>query len=593
MGVLVNAFQAVTLCGVDCFLSVVSSKHALTSLEFLSTMSSICTVLCLVLAVTCLNFCGGDRSTHSAPPEGKIATSLRLHLERAQAQISKRNVEAENILPISVWVYFKNKRPASEPSTADIVKQTLRKEAEARLSSKAIHRRKHRGRFSESSIVDESDIDVNSTYVQQVLAYNATLRSTSRWLNAISVSAHTTSQVHAIAELDCVRKVDVVRSFFRDLPKGGEQRDESLHFDRRDSSSPYGRSEPALQLINVIEAHRRGFNGSGVSILSIDAGFHLPHPAFDRIHLVAQHDFVYDDDDVTDDPDHDPHQTYGQDYHGTATLGILGGYVPNELIGVAFAASYLLAKTEDITSETPIEEDRWVEALEWGERLGAEIVTSSLGYSAWYDESSFDGETAVTTIAISHAVKRGILVVTSNGNLGQRGITAPADTAHGLSTGAINLRGKVASFSSRGPTSDGRIKPDVSAPGVNVFSASVLLAGGEYKMDYGLFSGTSFACPHVAGVAALILQAHPDWTPMQVKQAILETASNAAHPDNTRGWGIIDATEAINFQPFERDTCPNSCSKHGACTLGEAIPCACYSGYYGIDCSQVKSIQNQ
>jgi len=202
-----------------------------------------------------------------------------------------------------------------------------------------------------------------------------------------------------------------------------------------------------------------------------------------------------------------------------------------------------LAKTEIEAVEDTIEEDYWAAGVEWADSLGADIVSSSLGYTDWYTYEDMDGNTAVCTQAADLAVSKGIVVVNAAGNerpYSWHYIIAPADRDSVIAVGAVNLSGQIASFSSAGPTYDGRIKPDVCALGVGVYCAS---AYGSYKY----LGGTSYATPLVAGVCALLLEANPDLNPIQVREALWTTASQADNPDTLYGYGIVNASKASGF----------------------------------------------
>jgi subtilisin family serine protease len=224
--------------------------------------------------------------------------------------------------------------------------------------------------------------------------------------------------------------------------------------------------------------------------------------------------------------------------------------MPGQLIGPAFAASFLLAKTEDTESETPVEEDNWAAAAEWAEGQGVDVISSSLGYLTYdspnmsYTPAEMNGEVAISTRAADIAAARGVVVVNSAGNSGfnpeHNTLGAPADGKKVLSIGAVNSLGTRVDFSSVGPTADGRIKPDVAAQGSGVRVASPLFTKG-----YVLASGTSFSCPLTAGVVALVLQAHPTYTVDQVLAVVRSTASQSATPDNLLGYGIVNALAAL------------------------------------------------
>ncbi len=208
----------------------------------------------------------------------------------------------------------------------------------------------------------------------------------------------------------------------------------------------------------------QGIDATGVRIAIFDTGFDTANAAFSGITITAQHDFVFNDDVVKDEPGKD---FSGAQFHGTATWSLFAGEVAGRLHGIARGASFLLAKTEDIRSETRVEEDNYVAALEWADSIGVDIVSSSLGYLSFdngfsYTPAQLNGDVAVTTVAADMAAQRGILVVTAAGNDGPspRSIATPADGDSVLAIGGEDSLGTIAFFSSRGPTADGRIKPD-------------------------------------------------------------------------------------------------------------------------------------
>jgi len=231
---------------------------------------------------------------------------------------------------------------------------------------------------------------------------------------------------------------------------------------------------------------------------------------------------------------------------------VLAGYAPGKLIGPAYAAGYLLARTENDASETPLEEDNWVAAIEWADSLGVDVVSSSLGYLdydppipswTWQD---MDGNTTLITRAADMAVARGIVVVNGAGNNGfdptHNTLLAPADGDSVITVGGVLPDSVRYVSSSCGPTTDNppRIKPDIMTMGGLDYIA---LATGTSQ--YTFSAGTSFACPLAAGVVALLLQARPSATPMQIREALRATASNSSSPNNQYGWGIVNAVAAL------------------------------------------------
>lgn len=446
-------------------------------------------------------------------------------------KLQRRLLAASGKESFNLWVYFKDKGPVSRSPLS--LKKNLRLVRQS-LSPHSIWRRSKVRQ--ESSLVDSLDLPLFTPYTEEVKSRVLKVRTVSRWFNAMSVKA-TASQAFAVSRLPFVRKIDLVATFHRKkqpaspVPPAAEA-------EKADFPLNYGKSFAQLDQINVIPLHRLGYSGQGVRVCLLDTGFRKSHEAFKQAHLLAEWDFVNGDGDVSYDPlDPDDYS----DSHGTGTWSILGGYMPGEIIGPAYGADFILAKTETTRFEDQIEEDFWVAGIEWAESLGAEVVSSSLGYTDWYTFNDLDGQTAVTTIAANRAVELGVVVVNAAGNSRNDAwghIIAPADGFKVIAVGAVDAEGKIASFSSPGPTADGRIKPEVCARGVGNWLASNLEDGRDY---YRSGDGTSFSTPLVAGVAALILEAHRDWTPAQVYEVLKSTASRSENPDNDYGWGIVNA----------------------------------------------------
>ena len=439
------------------------------------------------------------------------------------------------------WIYFRDKGPGK-----------LRKMEELKmtLEIKSLQRRLRHGL---DTLVDEYDLPVYRPYVESIKPFVHRIRHTSRWLNAVSVEAMSQS-LEAIARFRFVEKVDEVQvCTFRDpvVEKALEPvleaaPTESFVFD-------YGASLTQVAQLNVPALHSMGYSGHGVLICMLDSGFNnMNHEALDHLDIVATWDFVNGDANVFDETGQ-----MGNGDHGTKTLGTIAGYQPGELIGPAFGASFLLGKTENSDWERHIEEDHWIAGAEWADTLGADIISSSLGYRdqftdgeedySWQD---LDGNTTAVAKGANIAASRGILIVSSAGNeglslSGRNTLVSPSDSANVLAAGAVNSQGRKTNFSSVGPTADGRIKPDVMAMGDSVYSASPDSPDG-----YDSANGTSFSCPLVAGVAALVLEVNPSWTNRDIMTAIKSTATRFDTPDNSNGWGIVDAQKAA-FYPLK------------------------------------------
>ena len=453
-----------------------------------------------------------------------------------------------------VWVYFKDKNDGNIQNK-EFYFSLLRES----MNHRTIQRRKKVK--SLNNLVDEYDIPASMSYIESVKENGVKIRTISRWLNAVSVDG-TFQQIELVSKYSFVKKIEPVLSGKRREIKVKPQ----LNKIQSDSSF-YGNSYNQLNQINVIQLHESGYSGENVRILVLDSGFYLDHEVFDSLNIIAAYDFV-DNDSVVSNETGDPSNQHN---HGTQVLSVLAVYKPETLIGSAYGAEFLLGKTEDISQEVPDEEDNYVAGLEWGESLGADILSSSIGYIDWYSQNDLDGSTARITQAVNIAIELGMVVVTAVGNSGTGGIVAPADAFDVISCGAVDGNEIISSFSSRGPTADGRIKPEVCAQGNGTFSAT-----GDSTTSYGTGIGTSLAAPLVSGTCALLLEAHPNWTPAQIRNAILNTADQSNTPDNTYGWGIVDAFAAFNYQQTEPPSdslyflsngYPNPCDKFVSFTL--------------------------
>ena len=447
---------------------------------------------------------------------------------------------------LTAWVFFTDRGAAGRAGAT---------QGAGLLTPRARSRRSLRGRVT---ALTSDDLPLAAAYVGAVSAAVTRLRQQSRWLNAVSVEA-TPAQLQAVEALPFVARLDVVRRYRRRDEE--PVRPEPAHPARKATPGArprrgsvlavdYGSSLGQLAQLGVPAVHEMGLHGEGVVVAVFDSGFNgLNHEVFSSLRILAAHVFVNGDEDVGDGSD------LGEGSHGTETLSVLAGFQDGQLIGPAFASDVILAKTENTASETPVEEDNWAAAAEWAESLGADVISSSLGYLDYdspfpsYGFADMNGQTAIGTRAAEMAAARGVVVVTSAGNSGfdaqHNTLGAPADGAHVLAIGAVTSSGARAPFSSVGPTADGRVKPDFAAQGVSV---KVALPGTVSR--YGTASGTSFSCPLTAGVVALLLQLNPPASPEDVAGVLRATASQAGMPDNLLGWGIINArAAALGWMP--------------------------------------------
>jgi len=457
--------------------------------------------------------------------QARLGAMLEKYLER---------MRDDEILP--VWVYFHDKGPSAE--------QKLSLAPQAFLTERAILRRQKA--LGSASVIDMHDVPLERSYVDAVNAAVHKVRHEVKWFNALSVNA-TKQQILHLQRLPFVREVEMVGRWRKRQPDVENNGSRSLP--ETPGSTPllnYGNSYTQNHQIKTDSVHLLGINGQGVLIGIFDAGFsNLTHPALATRPIVARYDFV------TNSP------TLASHSHGQNTFSVIGGFADGSLIGPAYGASFVLARTEDAATETPIEEDNWARAIIWADSIGIDVASTSLGYidydSPWpsWTWQNMDGNTTVITRAADRAVQMGIVVVNSAGNGGDVALPAntlgaPADGLYVIAAGAVTSSGTRSSFSSVGPTADGRIKPDVMAMGSSVYAANG-------STGYSYVSGTSFSCPLSAGVAALVLSGNLTFnlTPLQVRDAMRQTASRANNPDRYYGWGILDALRAINYAWIE------------------------------------------
>jgi serine protease AprX len=472
------------------------------------------------------------------------------------------------------WIYFRDKGDESHgafekmKSASDIYSMTG-------ITARALARRAKV--LPADHLISEEDMPVCQEYLEELARKNIVVANVSRWFNAVSAYL-TQDQLNIVSSLSFVQGIEPVRIFVQrnPLPQLSAALPKTLSVSAGYLHN-YGPSLQEMNMINVPAVHNLRITGSGVLVGMLDSGFRWRDvPAEQNMDVIKEYDFVQHDsvtaNQAGDSPD--------QDSHGTQTLSLVGGYKEGELVAPAFEASFILAKTEYVPTETNIEEDNWVAGIEWEEENGADVVSSSLGYSIFdsvdangnpqysYTPADMNGHTATTTEAAAIAARLGVVVCNAMGNEGGDSwhiMVAPADADSIISVGAVTSADQHAYFSSYGPTSDGRTKPDVVALGVDNYVVSLSNPTG-YEDDG---QGTSYATPLTAGVAALILSAHPGLTPIQVRDALRNTANNAGAPNDTIGWGLIDAYKAILYDGMVLSTDPEiTFTREGTNTVG-------------------------
>jgi serine protease AprX len=412
---------------------------------------------------------------------------------------------------------------------------------QAFLSARAVARRTRQG-----IAVLPRDLPVTPGYVAQVRAVTGgpQVLYTSRWFNAAVVSCDSVTLTR-ITALPAVRSaVTLNRSYQAPNPFTPPTQVVPTVATATTARARYGRAYRQNEQIAAIAMHNAGFRGEGMQIAVFDAGFpgvneiSALQPAFQEQRVVGTRNFVDGGNSV-----------YLRNSHGTNCLAAIAGNQSGFYIGSAPKATFHLCITEDVNSEHPIEEANWLAAAEYADSAGVDVISSSLGYTDFdapsrsYTYADMNGRNAISSRAANMAARVGILVVNAAGNEGSnpwRYISAPADADSIMTVGAVDSLGNRAYFSSYGPTSDGRVKPTLSAMG---HAAAVLAANGTAFRG----SGTSYACPILAGMAAGFWQANPTLTAQQVILALRSTATQATSPDNALGYGIPNFVSAYNL----------------------------------------------
>lgn len=461
-------------------------------------------------------------------PKGATLAQERARVTDAAARVLSATGDA---VPVEMWLYFEESARTAEP---------------IRFSERALRRR---AKVDPVNLLrNERDFPTRPSILESVRAGGLDVLRQSRWLNAAVVRG-TPPQLRAVQMSPHVRRIDITRQLSAPLPAPGERIDRQGP-SRGPRALDYGSATTQNEFLHAAKLHDAGLSGRGVLIALFDSGFEWGLTVFDSTSIVATYDFIDGDPDVTGaDCPEDP-ASWQQDYHGTTVLGCIGAYDPGNLIGTAYGADYALAKTE-ITcgdSETKIEEYNWIAAAEWADSIGADIISTSLGYtmftdSGGYTTSQLDGNTALITQAADIAASKNILVVASAGNyrlLPWGTISFPADGDSVLAVGAVDSEGRLASFSSPGPSADGRIKPDVSTQGVDV--RTVAPTGGLQSGG-----GTSYSAPLAAAAAALALEHDSTMTAHEIFSSLRRTARKSGPPDNNFGYGLIDAARAAEI----------------------------------------------
>jgi subtilisin family serine protease len=428
------------------------------------------------------------------------------------------------------WVYFNIKNNS----------QSYFDNPSLMLSQRALDRRS-----KQNLSLDSKDIPIDKSLINQVKAVSGiTVMAQSKWLNALHIRG-TQASINSLKSFAFVSKVDFANKALNQTgKKAWTAKIKAVNkILETQVNYAYGSSLNQIQMLKGDQLHKQNYTGSGKIIAVLDAGFPGVDTAqpFQRLRTYNQilggYDFV-----------NRSSNFYTGDSHGTMVLSSMGGYKDGYLVGTAPDASYYLFRTEYAPTENPVEESYWVEAAEKADSLGVDIINTSLGYFG-YDNTSYshtysemDGKTAFMTRGAEIAFSRGMIVVVSAGNEGDKAephIGVPADGISVLTVGAVNSAREVAYFSSVGPSFDGRVKPDVMAQGV----ASVL---SDPSGNIVAKEGTSFSSPIMAGMVACLWQAYPNKTNKEIKDLIIKSADHFLVPTTQYGYGIPDFSLALS-----------------------------------------------
>ena len=443
------------------------------------------------------------------------------------------------------------------------------------LSLRALERRQSQG-----IAIDSLDLPLSDTYLTALRRAGFYVQNRSKWLNGVVLFAGSESLAVALDTLPFVQGYQLYDTGSLYAPEveveGYGMEMGELTFDSPYTPPYYNLAYDPIAQLGGLPLHQAGYHGEGLLIGVCDGGFpgvdHLDF--FDSLRsegrLLATRDFVWAGD-----------QVFSVHQHGTLVLSSMAALLPGIYVGTAPKASYVLCRTENTLSESPLEEYNWVSAVEYLDSLGADIITSSLGYF-FFDNPAFDhtlqqldGRTADMSRAADIAVSRGMLLLNSIGNEGEDilpHINIPADVERVLTVGACDRDGNLCGFSSYGPTADDRIKPDLLALGENVFCAAP--AGGIT-----IASGTSLSCPILAGMMACLWQRYPGLTPDQLCDSVRSWGNRADNPDSYVGYGIpnfgnampssqVEIKPAIDAPSFS--LYPNPATTAVTCTITQA-----------------------
>src|SRR5690554_4359642 len=404
------------------------------------------------------------------------------------------------------------------------------------LSRQALERKKRQG-----VSIDELDIPISKDYFNLVEQVGGKVVSYSKWFSTLVVEMNDSLAIRGVESLSFVDSVKYVwkgsERPHRDGPR--PRLEETLRW-RPDSAAynRYGITLEQFQMHNATNMASAGYQGKGMQVAVIDAGFTNFDviPWFDTMELRGYADFVPGG------------SIFSSSDHGTKVLSTMAINRPGKMMGSATEASYWLLRSEDVASEFPVEEDYWVQAIEYADSVGVDVVNTSLGYNQFNDSSlnyshdDLTGKVSIMSRAADKAFQKGMIVVVSAGNEGNKQwqkSTPPGDAKNVLAVGAVGVDSVIASFSSRGQMADGRVKPDL----VSVGRGTVTI-GQDGRIGY--MNGTSLSSPFLAGLIASLWSVNPELHRDDLVNIVKHSSDRFNAPDSIYGYGIPDFTKAMN-----------------------------------------------
>ena len=400
------------------------------------------------------------------------------------------------------------------------------------LSERALERRNR-----QQLPVDETDLPVSQVYVDELKGVGAKLVTSSKWNNTVVLEVSDTLLINQVSQMPFVLKVEKVWVQPDSIPARNKKRKNQVKNEVKESGYHYGKALRQIQIHGGDSLHAAGFAGQGMHVAVIDAGFYNADKIkfFKKMDLLGTRDFVNPNSDI-----------YAENSHGMKVLSCMAANIKDAFVGTAPEASYWLLRSEDQDTEQPIEEDYWAAAIEFADSVGVDVVNTSLGYYEFdegyggYRYRDLDGHYSLMSHSASVAADKGIVVVCSAGNSGRsawKEVTPPGDSENVITVGALTKELKNAEFSSIGDTSDGRVKPDVMAIGVNS-----VVSGNDGTVSKA--NGTSFASPTMCGVVTCFWQACPWLTAKEVIKAVQQAGDRVDYPDNIYGYGVPNLWKA-------------------------------------------------